>query len=247
VPTEEPTQQPNQSPTQKPTQIPTNTPTEKVTLAQLIVPKGQKVIPNQYIVVYNDSIKASDYQKAISSTIEANGGKIGFVYDKALNGFSAYLPDKALQAVRANSAIKYVEADTVVSINDGDDISTDDITDQAVQTSPTWGLDRIDQRNLPLDSRYVYSTTASSVHVYIIDTGILSTHTQFGGRATKDYDVIGDGQNGNDCAGHGTHVAGTIGSSTYGVAKGVRFHAVRFLNCSGSGTTSGVIAGINCD
>jgi subtilisin family serine protease len=83
------------------------------------------------------------------------------------------------------------------------------------------------------------------VHAYVIDSGIRSTHTEFGGRATKDFDAVGDGQNGNDCNGHGTHVAGTIGGTTYGVAKLVRIHAVRVLNCSNSGTLAGVIAGIN--
>src|SRR5207302_2022144 len=103
----------------------------------------------------------------------------------------------------------------------------------------------IDQRNRPLDGNYTYATTASNVHAYIVDTGILISHTQFGGRASVGVDEVGDGQNGIDCAGHGTHVAGTVGGSTYGVAKGVSLVAVRVLNCSGSGTNSGVIAGVN--
>src|SRR5207302_9886416 len=103
----------------------------------------------------------------------------------------------------------------------------------------------IDQRNRPLDGNYTYATTASNVHAYIVDTGILISHTQFGGRASVGVDEVGDGQNGIDCAGHGTHVAGTVGGSTYGVAKGVTLVAVRVLNCSGSGTTSGVIAGVD--
>ena len=110
----------------------------------------------------------------------------------------------------------------------------------------TWGLDRIDQRDLPLNGTYSYTTLAAGVHVYVIDTGIRSTHAEFGGRVSSTgYTAISDGNGTNDCNGHGTHVAGTIGGATYGVAKGVTLHAVRVLNCSGSGSTSGVIAGVN--
>lgn len=96
-----------------------------------------------------------------------------------------------------------------------------------------------------MSGTYTYSNTGNGVHAYIIDTGIRVSHSQFGGRATVAFDAIGDGQNGNDCNGHGTHVAGTVGGTVYGVAKGVRLYAVRVLNCSGSGTNSGVIAGVD--
>jgi subtilisin family serine protease len=104
-------------------------------------------------------------------------------------------------------------------------------------------LDRIDQRSLPLNGQYNYTYTGSGVTAYIIDTGILFSHNDFGGRASKGYDAFGG--NGVDCNGHGTHVAGTVGGATYGVAKRVTLKAVRVLNCSGSGSTSGVIAGVN--
>src|SRR5205823_1641537 len=103
----------------------------------------------------------------------------------------------------------------------------------------------IDQVARPLSGTYTYTSTGSGVNAYMIDTGIRTTHTQFGGRASVAFDAVGDGRNGIDCNGHGTHVSGTVGGSTYGVAKAVRLFAVRVLNCSGSGTTSGVIAGVD--
>ena len=116
----------------------------------------------------------------------------------------------------------------------------------ATQTGATFGLDRIDQRDLPLNSTYDYDTDASVVDVYIIDTGIRSTHTEFGGRVSAvGFTAIDDGNGMTDCHGHGTHVAGTVGGATYGVAKGVTLHAVRVLSCTGSGSTSGVIAGVD--
>jgi subtilisin family serine protease len=112
------------------------------------------------------------------------------------------------------------------------------------QNNATWGLDRVDQRALPLSTTYTYDSTGAGVTAYIIDTGIRFSHNEFGGRASSGYDAV-DGGTADDCNGHGTHVAGTVGGNTYGVAKGVSLVAVRVLNCSGSGTTSGVIAGIN--
>lgn len=114
-----------------------------------------------------------------------------------------------------------------------------------LQANPTWGLDRIDQRALPLNAGYNYLPTGAGVNVYVIDTGINIAHTQFGGRASDGYDVVDGALPAADCNGHGTHVAGTIGGSTYGVAKGVNLIGVRVLNCAGSGTYSGVLAGID--
>jgi aqualysin 1 len=175
------------------------------------------------------------------------------VYTSAIKGFSARLPEAALNAVLSDPNVAYVEPDVMISLppeeqggaQEAGDIAADDVNAQAVQTPATWGLDRIDQSSLPLTNSYTYNERGDGVHVYIIDTGIRTTHTQFGGRATKNFDSIGDGQAGNDCDGHGTHVAGTVGGSTYGVAKLVRLHAVRVLNCLGSGSYSGVIAGVD--
>jgi subtilisin family serine protease len=155
------------------------------------------------------------------------GANVHFVYDAALVGFAASLPEQALNGLVHNPNVEYIEVDQTITID------------------VTWGLDRIDQHTLPLNNTYNYNYTGSGVSVYVIDTGIRATHNEFGGRASVAYDSVNDGRKGIDCNGHGTHVSGTIGGATYGVAKGVTLYAVRVLNCSGSGTTSGVIAGIN--
>ena len=153
-------------------------------------------------------------------------------FSHALRGFVAKADDKAIARLLADPRVAYVEEDGYVSIN-------------ATQTGATWGIDRVDQRNLPLDSSYTYNTTASGVHAYIIDTGVLLSHSQFSGRMGNGYDAVTSGGNANDCNGHGTHVAGTVGGTTYGIAKGVTIHPVRVLGCNGSGTNSGVIAGMD--
>ncbi|MGK5739081.1 S8 family peptidase [Micromonospora sp. URMC 103] len=158
------------------------------------------------------------------------GGSVADVFSAALTGFSARMSAAQARRLAADPAVAYVEQDQV-------------LTTQATQTNPPWGLDRIDQRNLPLSSSFTYPNTASNVRAYIIDTGIRTTHTQFGGRATWGTNTVDT--NNTDCNGHGTHVAGTVGGSTYGVAKQVRLVAVKVLNCAGSGSTTAVVNGIN--
>ncbi len=187
------------------------------------------IIQGQYIVVYKSGITTSSVDQAVQ-TVGALGGTVLYQYSSALVGYAAILPDQALGVIRQDPNVAYVEADQVMSINNSQ------------LNPPSWGLDRIDQTT-GLDSEYTYNLTGSGVNVYIIDTGIWTTHTDFGGRASIGYDALGG--NGIDCNGHGTHVAGTVGGLTYGVAKGVDLYAVRVLNCSGSGTTSGVIAGVD--
>jgi subtilisin family serine protease len=133
-------------------------------------------------------------------------GTVTHRYNHAINGFAAYMTEQQALELSEDSRIKFVEEDSIVEA-------------LVTQTNPPWGLDRIGQRDLPLNQTYSSTTTGAGVTAYIIDTGIRFTHTQFGGRASFGFDAIGDGRNGNDCNGHGTHVAGTVGGSTFGVAK----------------------------
>jgi len=153
------------------------------------------------------------------------------VYTHALNGFAGKISDAARLGLLRDNRVVRVEADGIATI-----VTT--------QSGATWGLDRVDQRALPLSASYSYSSTGAGVTAYIIDTGLRFAHNQFGGRAATGYDAV-DGGSADDCNGHGTHVAGTVGGSTYGVAKGVALVGVRVLDCGGSGTWSGVIAGMD--
>lgn len=211
-------------------------------LARLVVPSGNaKVIPGNYIVVYKDNVTPTEGNRHIDSVRSERGARIKHVYESALKGFAAQLSDASVASLRANPKVAYIEQEQEFTADDIDGLEALDIA----QAGATWGLDRIDQKNLPLNSVFNYTRTGKGVNAYVIDTGVLQTHTEFGGRAVKGFDAVTSGGAASDCNGHGTHVAGTIGSKTYGVAKEVKLIAVRVLDCNGSGSTSGVIAGID--
>ena len=189
-------------------------------------------IAGSYIVVFKPDVQRSAVPAAAHQLASAHGARVSFVYQHALKGFAARTTAAGAAALSRNPRVAYVEADQVVHA-------------VTAQTPATWGLDRIDQRDLPLNNTYNYNQTGAGVNAYIIDTGMRATHQQFTGRVGNGADFVGDGNGTNDCNGHGTHVAGTTGGTTYGVAKQVTLHAVRVLNCQGSGTNSGVIAGVD--
>ena len=155
------------------------------------------------------------------------------VWDAAFHGFAAKLTPAQLRKLSRDPAVATIEQDVLVT----------DALDATQADPPSWGIDRVDQRNLPLSRSFTYNYTGAGVHAYIIDTGITPGHADFGGRATFDYNGIDT--NNTDCQGHGTHVAGTIGSNTYGIAKGVRLHGVKMMNCSGGATTTAALNAIN--
>jgi subtilisin family serine protease len=215
-------------------------------LLALVAPSSASGKPDaeprsSYIVVFDANAVRSDgepgaHRPLVAAVAQqlarARGVDVAAVFQHALKGFTLQLTEAQAQALAHHPLVAHVEPDQVVET-------------VATQSPATWGLDRIDQRDLPLNNSYTYNQTGQGVHAYVIDTGIRATHAEFTGRMGNGFTAINDGQGTNDCNGHGTHVAGTTGGTTYGVAKSVTLHAVRVLGCNGSGSTSGVIAGVD--
>jgi len=219
-------------------------------VAPLLHADSKMAVPNQYIVVLHPTTSLVERDAHVSllkaQIAESAAAEVTGVFGILdLVGYFARLTPELLKQILENPQVKYVEQDQVMSITAA--VEAEDEAPLAVitQVGATWGLDRIDQRDLPLNQQFIYDTKAGTgVDAYIVDTGLLITHTQFGGRASAVFTAITTEAN-TDLNGHGTHVGGTVAGTTYGVAKGATLYAVKVLAGSGSGTTAGVISGVN--
>ncbi|MFN5746492.1 MAG: S8 family serine peptidase [Methylococcaceae bacterium] len=204
--------------------------------------QSYRPIPNQYIVIMRSPTTSSERSPTAEISVKANqirsrfrGSRIHSTWNRAVRGLTVQMSAAQARSLAHDTDVALVEEDSRITIN-------------TLQSTPVWGLDRIDQINLPLDAGYTFNTLADNVTAYVIDTGIATSHSDLFGRVINGYSAFlaADGSPSfEDCNGHGTHVAGTIGGSTYGVAKGVKLVNIRVLDCTGSGTTSGVISGVN--
>lgn len=204
-----------------------------LTAHAVAVAVGQNAPPpsERVIVTFARSTSGRELASAQTDALR-HGGRLHFGFTRAVTGFAATLPAAAIAALRGDPRVLSVEPDGVVHATD------------LPQPASPWNLDRIDQRRLPLDFSRLHASTGAGVTAFIIDTGIRATHHEFGGRVANGFSAIHDGRGTSDCVGHGTHVAATLGGSTYGAAKAVTLVPVRVLDCTGAGSISAVIAGV---
>ncbi|MEU3065267.1 S8 family peptidase [Streptomyces subrutilus] len=209
--------------------------------AAVAVEHSDRAVPGQYIVTLKRGRVPGEFLRALGITPR-------FTYTDAVNGFAATLGPLLLRAVRTSPAVEAVEENTAISIRDAPEpaVQPEGRADRPTRSlAATWGQDRIDQRFLPLDGEFTTHGHGTGATAYILDTGIDYGHPEFGGRAVFGFDAVGDGRNGMDCQGHGTHVAATVASTTYGVAPQASLVAVRVLDCTGNGDKAQTIAGLD--
>jgi subtilisin family serine protease len=191
-------------------------------------------VAGSYIVVLRDNAERTASVSAEATSLAGEyGADVSRTYTTALHGFAMHATEAEAKKLAADDTVAYVEQSQKFTISDTQD------------NPPSWGLDRIDQRDLPLDNAYNYTDKGDGVTAYVVDTGVMIGHPTFEGRATSGFDAVDGDNDASDGHGHGTHVAGTIGGAEYGVAKGVHIVAVRVLDDQGSGTTEQVVAGID--
>jgi subtilisin family serine protease len=208
----------------------------------------RSALPNQYIVKFQDGVTKAEIRQ-IAKEFGVRNRPVLRLYKQALNGFAIRLSEQELSQ---DARVEYVEEDSLLSLNQvtmtactGKPASDNHVPNCVTQQTPPSQTDRLGQTSSTLDALYTQSGTGKNINVYIMDTGILTTHTDFQGRATAAYDAIKDGNGSTDCNGHGTFVAGLVGGYVYGVAKEVNLRSVRVLDCSGNGSVSNIIAAID--